>query len=111
MKGVIILGGRSSTTSRGRSISREITPTSIPTVSVENIQKFVNQFGTGMPVEKMVEKVFNALPNRGSFTGIGGTVGDKGASIVNNRYLEIDGGPMLQFIRQKSKGTWKVKRL
>ena len=92
--------------------TREVTPTYIPDTSVENIQKFVDQFGTGMSVEQMVDKVYRALPDTGRvFRGIGGAIADKGASIVNSRYLEINGGPTLQFIRQKSRGTWKVKEI
>lgn len=40
-------GGRGARSSGGGGV----TPTSIPNRSVDNIQKFVNQFGTGMTVE------------------------------------------------------------
>lgn len=42
---------------------------------------------------------------------MGGVTINKGASIINNKYLSIDDGPTLQFIRQKSQGTWKVKKM
>ena len=103
------MGGRGAGSNMGG--SNAVTPTSIPSLSVDNIQKFVDQFGTNMSVEQMVDKVYAALPNVGTFTGIGGVTTDKGVSVINNRYLSIEGGPTLQFIRQKSNNSWKVKIL
>lgn len=101
-------GGRGAGSSGG---GGGVTPTSIPNRSVDNIQKFVNQFGTGMTVEQMVNKVYSALPNIGVSSMAGGATMNKGASILNGKYLSIDDGPTLQFIRQKSQGTWKVKKI
>lgn len=89
-----------------------VTRTSIPSVTQENLQKFVNQFGTGMTVSDMVDKVYSALPTVGTARTIGGVIAEKGWSITNGRYLENNSGTTIyQFIRQKSKGTWKVNKL
>jgi len=89
-----------------------VTRTSIPSVTQENLQKFVDQFGTGMTVNEMVDKVYRALPVVGTSRMTGGMTADKGWAVLNGRYLENDSGTVIyQFIRQKSKGTWKVGRL
>lgn len=89
-----------------------VTRTSIPSVTQENLQKFVDQFGTSMSVSEMVDTVYRALPVVGTSRMVGGVTADKGWSITNGRYLENDSGTTIyQFIRQKSKGTWKVNRL
>lgn len=101
-------GTRSGMTASGGGV----TPTSMPNSSMETIQKFVDQFGTGMSVSDMVSRVYRALPNTGqTFRGVGGVIQDNGASIVNGRYLQMDDGTTYQFIRQKSQGTWKVKKI
>jgi len=105
-----LFGGRGSSSGSGGG-GAKVTPTSIPDTSVENIQKFVDQFGTGMSVEKLVDKVYTALPNKGGASALGGLTMNKGATIINDRYLSIDGGPTLQFIKQKSQGSWKVKKI
>lgn len=87
-----------------------VTRTSIPSLTMENLQKFVDQFGTGDTVQTMVERIYRALPATGeTFKSPGGVTSSKGAAIVNDRYLQADDGTMYQFIRQRSKGTWKVK--
>ncbi len=89
-----------------------VTKTSIPSFTQENLQKFVSQFGTGMTVQEMAEKVYNALPAIGTSVGIGGRASDKGVVLVNGKYLQSTvGKTTYQFIRQKSKGTWKVQRI
>lgn len=112
------MGGRSSKSGMGSGKGKgkgkgntSVTPTSIPSLTVDNIQRFVDQFSTGLSVQQMVEKVYDALPTIKTFidTTGKGMVGNKGASILDDKYLMIDNGPGLQFIRQKSKGTWKVK--
>ena len=104
------MGGRSS--GSGMSGGGSVTRTSIPSVTQDNLQKFVDQFGTGMTVNEMVSKVYDALPVVGTSSLMGGVTGDKGWAILNGRYLENSGGTTIyQFIRQKSKGTWKVNKL
>lgn len=104
------MGGRGS--GSGMSGGGGVTRTSIPSVTQENLQKFADQFGTGMTVSEMVSKVYNALPVVGTSRAMGGVTADKGWSILNGRYLENDSRTTTyQFIRQKSKGTWKVSRL
>lgn len=95
----------------GSGINGGVTLTSMPNSSMDTIQKFVGQFGTGMSVSEMANKVYNALPVVGSSTAMGGTVADKGAAILNDRYLEMSNGTIYQFVKQKSQGTWKVKKL
>lgn len=104
------MGGRGS--GSGVSGGGSVTRTSIPSVTQENLQKFVDQFGTGMTVSEMVNRVYNALPTIGTTRTIGGMTADKGWAVLNGKYLENDSGTTIyQFIRQKSKGTWKVNRL
>lgn len=81
----------------------------IPSHSTEDIQRYVDNFDTGMKVERLVENVYNNLPAVGEFRMMGGMTTDRGASIVNGRYLEIKNGPLLQF--RKTKQGWKVKTL
>ena len=104
------MGGRGS--GSGMASGGSVTRTSIPSVTQDNLQKFVDQFGTGMTVNEMVDKVYRALPAVGTSRMMGGVTADKGWSVLNGRYLENDSGTTIyQFIRQKSKGTWKVNRL
>lgn len=84
-----------------------VTTTSIPSLSTDNIQKFVEQFETTMKVEQLAHRVYDALPVTGSVSILGQTAPNKGVSILNDKYITIDNGPTLQFVRRK--GAWKVK--
>ena len=65
-----------------------------------NLENFVNTYGIGISVEKLVSKVYFFL------TSIRGS--DDGICVVNDRYLEVD-GTTYQFIKSRKTSSWKVK--
>ena len=65
-----------------------------------NLENFVNTYGIGISVEKLVSKTYFFL------RGIRGS--DDGICIINDRYLEID-GTRYQFIKSRKTFSWKVK--
>ena len=97
--------------SSGMGNGGSVTPTSIPSLTHENLQAFVDQFGTGMSVTDMVSKIYTALPTLGTTKTPHGLSPDKGAAVLNDKYLQTKDGTTYQFIRQKSQGTWKVKQI
>lgn len=103
------MGSRGSASGAGG--GGRVTPTSISSLTESNLQKFVSQFGTGMTTEAMARRVYNALPSTGTSTAMGGVTSDKGATIMNGRYLQTNNGTTYQFIRQQSTGTWVVKKI
>lgn len=63
----------------------------------EKIQAIVNNFGFGISVQELAEKVYWQLVADG-----------ENPCIVNDRYIEVNGANF-QLIKARAKGHWVVK--
>ena len=63
----------------------------------EKIQAIVNQFGLGISVQELADKVYGQLAAEG-----------ENPCIVNDRYIEVNGANY-QLVKAKAKGQWIVK--